>query len=294
MTLCSAPVFLRERPVAAKTFIDGEWHDGNVPVIGATSHAIWLGSVAFDGARAFEGVTPDLDRHCERVVNSARAMHLESPLSAGEIMEIALDGVRRFGPDAEVYIRPLLYADSGLGLLAPDPDSTRFVLTVFDAPMPTGDGFSACLSPYRRPGPETAPTDAKASCHYPNSSRAIIDARDRGFQNPVMCDALGHVAEFATSNIWIVKDGVAITPVPNGSFLNGITRQRLIGLMRADGIAVEERTVTVRDVEDADEIFNSGNYGKVQPVTRFEDRKLQPGPVYRRARELYWDFAHSR
>ena len=279
--------------MAAITYIDGAWHDGNVPVIGATSHAIWLGSIVFDGARAFENVTPDLDRHCERVVNSARSLHLESPLSAGEIMEIGLDGVRRFGPDAEVYIRPMLYADSGIGLLAPDPESTRFVLTVFDAPMPDGAGFSSCLSPFRRPNSATAPTDAKASCHYPNSSRAIIDARQRGFQNPVMCDALGHVAEFATANIWIVKDGVAITPVPNDSFLNGITRQRLIGLMRADGIEVQERTVQVAELHDADEIFNSGNYGKVQPVTRFEDRKLAPGAVFRRARELYWDFAHS-
>lgn len=280
--------------MAAKTFIDGDWHDGNVPVIGATSHAIWLGSIAFDGARAFEGVTPDLDRHCQRAVNSARAMHLESPLSAEEIEEVARDGIARFGDGAELYIRPMLYADSGMGLLAPDPASTRFVLTVFDAPMPTGDGFSCCLSPYRRPGPETAPTDAKASCHYPNSSRAIIDARERGFMNPVMCDSLGHVAEFATANIWIVRDGVAITPVPNGSFLNGITRQRLIGLLREDGIEVEERTVHTAELLEADEIFNSGNYGKVQPVTRYEDRQLQAGPIYRRARELYWDFAHSR
>ena len=81
--------------------------------------------------------------------------------------------------------------------------------------------------------------------------------------------------------------------MPNDSFLNGITRQRLIGLMRADGIEVQERTVQVSELQTADEIFNSGNYGKVQPVTRFEDRKLQPGPIYRRARELYWDFAHS-
>lgn len=280
--------------MASITYIDGAWHDGNVPVIGATSHAIWLGSIVFDGARGFENVTPDLDRHCQRVVNSARNLHLESPLTAGEIMDIGLDGVRRFGPDAEVYIRPMLYADAGVGLLAPDPESTRFVLTVFEAPMPDGAGFSSCLSPYRRPTAETAPTEAKASCHYPNSSRAIIDARQRGFQNPVMCDSMGHVAEFATANIWIVKDGVAITPVPNESFLNGITRQRLIGLLRADGIEVQERTVQVRELMDADEIFNSGNYGKVQPVTRFEDRKLPPGPVYRRARELYWDFAHSQ
>tara|TARA_R110002110_G_scaffold85816_4_gene223771 strand:+ start:102944 stop:103789 length:846 start_codon:yes stop_codon:yes gene_type:complete len=280
--------------LTAITYIDGDWHDGNVPVIGATSHAIWLGSIAFDGARAFEGVTPDLDRHCQRVVNSAAAMYLKSPLSADDIRQVALDGIAKFGNDAELYVRPLLYADAGIGLLAPDPDSTRFVLTVFEAPMPTGDGFSCCLSPYRRPGPELAPTDAKASCHYPNSSRAIIDARDRGFDNPVMCDALGHVAEFATANIWIVRDGVAITPVPNGSFLNGITRQRLIGLMRDDGLQVEERTIEAGELLEADEIFNSGNYGKVQPVIRYEDRRLQPGPVYRRARELYRDFAHAK
>ncbi len=105
--------------MASITYIDGDWHEGNVPVIGATSHAIWLGSIAFDGARAFENVTPDLDRHCQRVINSARSLHLESPLTVGEIMEIGLDGVRRFGPDAEVYIRPMLYADAGWGCWRP-------------------------------------------------------------------------------------------------------------------------------------------------------------------------------
>ena len=94
--------------MAALTYIDGDWHDGNVPVIGATSHAIWLGSIVFDGARAFENVTPDLDLHCQRVINSAETMHLNSPVSVGEIMEIGLEGVRRFGPDAELYIRPML------------------------------------------------------------------------------------------------------------------------------------------------------------------------------------------
>ena len=90
-----------------------------------------------------------------------------------------------------------------------------------------------------------------------------------------------------------MRDGVAITPVPNGSFLNGITRQRLIGLLREDGIEVQERTVETAELDAADEIFNSGNYGKVQPVIRYEDRQLQPGPIYHRARELYWAFAHA-
>lgn len=280
--------------MAALTYIDGDWHDGNPPLMGAMTHAAWMASVVFDGARAFEGVTPDLDRHCRRVVASCTAFGLNPTHTADQIEAIARDGIARFGADAALYIRPMFFAEDSIGLVLPDPDSTKFALVVHDAPMPDGAGFASCLSPFRRPGAETAPTGAKASCHYPNSGRAIADARQRGFANPLMLDALGHVAEFATSNIWIVHDGVAITPVANGSFLAGITRRRLIDLLRGDGIAVVEKTVDVEEVRAADEIFSSGNYGKVQPVIRFEERALQPGPVYRRARELYWDFAHSR
>jgi branched-chain amino acid aminotransferase len=280
--------------MAALTFIDGDWHAGNPPLMGALTHAAWMASVVFDGARSFEGVAPDLDRHCRRVVKSCNAFGLHPILTAGEIQDIALDGIKRFAADAELYIRPMFFAESSIGLVLPDPESTRFALVAIEVPMPKGDGFASCLSPFRRPGDEAAPTAAKASCHYPNSSRAIADAVRRGFTNPLMLDTLGHVAEFATANVWIVRDGVAITPVPNGSFLDGITRQRLIGLLRADGVTVVEKTVTIDEVRRADEIFSSGNYGKVQPVIRFEDRDLQPGPVTRRARELYWDFAHSR
>ena len=108
-----------------------------------------------------------------------------------------------------------------------------------------------------------------------------------------MLDGLGHVAEFATSNIWIVKDGIAITPSPNGSFLNGITRQRIISLMTNEGLYFEERTIKPEELLEADEIFNTGNYGKVQPVIRYEDKALDVGPVYRKIRELYWDYAHK-
>ena len=80
-----------------------------------------------------------------------------------------------------------------------------------------------------------------------------------------------------------------MTPAANGTFLNGITRQRTIKLMREAGITVLEGTLRYRDFEEADEIFTSGNYGKVQPITKIDGRDLQPGPFYRRARELYWD-----
>ena len=108
-----------------------------------------------------------------------------------------------------------------------------------------------------------------------------------------MLDPLGHVAEFASANLWIAKDGAAHTPVHNGCFLNGITRQRVAGLLRKAGIAVHERTLKYSDLLEADEIFSTGNYGKVMPYTRIDDRDLQPGPVFRRARELYWEFAHG-
>ena len=155
--------------MASRTYIDGDWMEGNVPIIGADSHAIWLGSITFDGARTFEGVTPDLDSHCHRLVKSTKVMNMEPSLSAGEIEEIALEGIKKFSPDSALYIRPMFWADSALDVVIPDPESTKFALTIFEATMPDNTGFSCSLSPYRRPGPETAPTNAKASCHYPNS-----------------------------------------------------------------------------------------------------------------------------
>ena len=91
----------------------------------------------------------------------------------------------------------------------------------------------------------------------------------------------------------MVKDGAVMTPASNGTFLNGITRQRMIRLLREEGLALEERTLRYEDFLDADEIFISGNYSKTMPVTRIDDRDLQPGPVARKARDLYWAFAHD-
>ena len=277
--------------MTAYTYIDGTWHEGNPPLLGPMSHATWLSSIVFDGARAFEGCTPDLDRHCERARNSARSMGLRSMLSAGEIEDIARDGVARFPKDAELYIRPMFFAESGW--IYPDPDSTRFALSVYDSPLPKPTGFSVCLSRFRRPAPDQAPTDAKASCLYPNSGRALKDAQNRGFGNCVVLDPLGFVAELATANLFMVKDGVAHTPAANGTFLAGITRRRVIQLLRDAGVEVMERPITFEELMQADELFSVGNHGKVQPITGIEQRHLQPGPIYSRARSLYWEFAHS-
>ena len=127
-----------------------------------------------------------------------------------------------------------------------------------------------------------------------DGARALADAQARGFGNAIVLDMLGNVAETATSNLFIVRDGVVVTPAPNGTFLNGITRQRTIALLRQEGRTVLEQRMTMDDVLAADEVFCTGNYGKVQPCTRVEDRKCAIGPVYRKARELYWAFAHDK
>jgi branched-chain amino acid aminotransferase len=276
------------------TFYEGDWHEGNVPIMGPRTHAAWLGSMVFDGARAFEGVTPDLDLHCARVNTSAQRFVLKALVDVDTWVGLVRDGLKRFDARAELYIRPMYWAESGApGGVRQDPESTRWCLCLYEAPMPTPTGSAITLSPYRRPTLECAPTDAKAGCLYPNNARALIEAHGRGFDNCLLRDLLGNIAELGTANVFMAKDGVVYTPAPNTSFLNGITRQRVIALLRGAGVTVVETVLSYADFLGADEIFSSGNYTKVSPVTRIDDRQLQAGPFYRQARELYWEFAHG-
>ncbi len=275
----------------ALSFIDGEWREGNPPIIGPMTNAAWMASVVFDGARAFAGAAPDLDRHAARTVRSARALGLEPKVTAREIEELTWQGIEKFPEGAELYIRPMFFAEEGF--VVPAPESTRFVLTIFDSPLPEPKGFTACLSNYRRPSPETAPTDAKAACLYPQTARAMREARAKGFNNAVVLDLNGNVAEFATANLFIAKDGAVHTPVANGTFLAGVTRRRVIALLRDAGMEVIERSIGFEEILEADEVFSTGNYAKVTPLVRIEDRGIEPGPIYAKARELYFAFARE-
>jgi branched-chain amino acid aminotransferase len=282
-------------PSKTWTFFDGDWHQGNVPIMGVRTQAAWLGASVFDGARAFEGVTPDLDLHFQRVNASAGHLHLKPSVTIETWLGLTADGLRRFDPAAALYIRPMYWAEGGGagGGVRFDPESTRWCLCLYEAPMPAPNGFSVTLSPYRRPTEDNAPVLAKAGCLYPNNSRAMIEAHGRGFGNCILRDALGNVAELGNANVFMAKEGTVFTPVPNGSFLNGITRQRIIGLMREAGVTVVEKSLRYADFQDADEIFSSGNFSKAMPVTRIDDRELQPGPFFRKARQAYWEFAHA-
>lgn len=282
--------------MAAVFYHNGTWYDEDPKIVGSADHSLFLGSAVFDATRAIDGYIPDLENHSRRLIQSAEALGLGPPVSAEVVMELAVDGVKRMpDPRADIFIRPMMYAKSGTGFggVIPDPDATEFIFPVYEVPLPEFQGFSAMFSTRRRPARDQATTNAKAASLYPNSALALKEAAAHGFENAIMLDPNGNVAEFAAANLYIVKDGVALTPLWNGTFLNGVTRRRVLRLLNEDGIEAMETTVTAEDVQDADEVFLTGNFAKVQPCTRVGDRELPIGPVTSRARELYFEWARG-
>ena len=277
------------------TYFDGTWHKGNVPIINAADHGAWLGSNVFDGARYFNGVAPDLLAHCQRVNNSAEALMLNPSVEANDMVEIIWEGLKQYEADAAVYIRPMYWAiDGDLTAIVPNKESVGFSICLEQIPLaPESKTVSLTKTKFRRPVLEDAVVNAKAGCLYPNNARMLVEARSKGFSNALVTDAMGNVAETATANIFMVKDREVFTPIPNGTFLSGITRARHISNLSATGIKVHETVLTYTDFESADEIFMSGNMNKVTAVTAFEDFQFQIGSVTKKVRDLYWDWAMS-
>ncbi len=278
-----------------RTYYNGTWHEGDVAVMSAADHAAWLGSTVFDGARLFEGLTPDLDKHSARVNRSAEALMLNPTHSTEDIVALTHEGLKMFDEGAAVYIRPMYWGiDGDSSAIVPSEEKTGFAICLEEVPMAAPEASTTVTrTRFRRPTLENAVVNAKAGCLYPNNARMLMEAKRKGFGNALACDSNGNVAESATANVFMVKDGEVFTPIANGTFLSGITRARHIDLLRADGVKVHEATLSYADFDGADEIFLTGNMSKITPVTQFDDVNYQVGPMTRRARELYWDWAHS-
>ena len=278
-----------------KTYFQGTWHDGDAPIMRAADHGAWLGSSVFDGARYFDGLAPDLEPHCARVNRSAEALMLTPTVTTEEMVEVVREGLKMYAPGTPVYIRPMYWGIHGdPTAIVPSPEETGFAICLEEIPMaPATASVTLTQTRFRRPVLESAVVNAKAGCLYPNNARMLTEARSKGFSNALVADAMGNVAETATANIFMVKDGEVFTPIPNGTFLAGITRARHISNLTADGTKVHETVLSFDDFRAADEVFMSGNMSKVTPVTAFDDTNYQVGPVTRRVREMYWDWAAS-
>ena len=278
-----------------RTYFNGSWQDGNVPIMRAADHAAWLGSTVFDGARFFDGLAPDLDLHCARTNRSAEALMLTPTVSTKDMVAIAREGLAMYDKGSAVYIRPMYWGIDGDGsAIVPSSETTGFALCLEEIPMaPASASATLTRTRFCRPVLDSSVVNAKAGCLYPNNARMLREANAKGFSNALATDALGNVAETATSNIFMVRDGEVFTPVANGTFLSGITRARHISNLRAEGVTVHETVLSFADFEEADEVFMSGNMSKVTPVTAFDDHQYQMGPVTKQVREMYWDWAAS-
>ena len=276
-----------------RTFWEGRWHEGDLPVMRAADHGIWQGSSVFDGARHFDGVTPDLDAHCARVNRSAQALMITPTCAPEDMAAIIREGLSGYDTGRSIYIRPMYWALHGSDLgVAPAPDATGFAICLEEVAMPDASvTTSLTRTRFRRPVLEDNVCNAKAGCLYPNNARMLVEARSKGFGNALAADAMGNVAESATANVFIVKDGVVLTPIPNGTFLAGITRARHIANLRADGVEVVECVLTFDDVHAADEVFLTGNFAKITAVSAFDGTEYPNRPMTERARKLYWDSA---
>lgn len=278
-----------------RTFFEGTWHHGDIAVMRAADHGAWLGTNVFDGARYAHGVAPDLVAHCERVNASAQAFMIEPTMSAAAMAETVMEGLASYPKDAAVYIRPMYWAiDGGPSVVLTEPGRTGFSISLEEISLAPADAtLTLGRTRFRRPTLDCAVVNAKAGALYPNNARMLAEVRARGFQNALVADAMGNVAETATANVFMVRDGEVFTPIANGTFLAGITRARHIALLAEAGETVHETVLTFEDFEAADEVFVTGNMNKITPVTAFEDKLYQPGPVAARLREMYWDWALS-
>ena len=278
-----------------RTYFEGRWHDGDVAIMKAADHGAWLGSGVFDGARSVSGLAPDVLAHCERVNNSARALMLTPTVGAAEMVAIIREGLTAYAADAAVYIRPMYWGiDGDASAIVPQSELTGFAICLEEIPLAdAAASVTLTRTQFRRPVLESAVVDAKAGCLYPNNARMLVEARSKGFGNALVADAMGNVAETATSNVFMAKDGEVFTPIANGTFLAGITRARHMTNLRHDGTQVHECVLSFEDFEAADEVFLSGNMHKVTPVTAFDEQQYQIGPIARRVREMYWDWASA-
>jgi len=267
------------------------WHSGNWSssepfVMALDDHSYWLGSTVFDGARRFRGKTPDLEAHCHRLVRSAHALGMNPKQAPEDIVRLCMQGMELLDHGGDIYIRPAMHLRGSQNIIGFDPSSVELTVSLVGSDTPYMKPFTACFVPYRRPDADMAINDAKSASLYPHSLRAIGYAKRAGFDNAILCDSSGNVAEFASANIFIVSEGLVKTPRLSGSFLAGITRERVISLLKPD-LDVLEVDISTDDVLSADEIFLTGNFSQIQPCVAVDGVRLGDNPLTRRISDAY-------
>lgn len=263
------------------------WREARLHVL---SHGLHYATAAFEGERAYRGTIFRLREHTERLLQSARLIGFELPFTAAEI-DAACNAVLAANGLTDAYVRPLAWR--GTEQLAVSPKGTRIHVAIacWEWPHVFGAdpmaGLRLATARWRRPHPDTAPVRAKASGLYLIGSMAKAEAEAEGRDDALMLDWRGHVAEATGANIFFAIDGALHTPTPE-CFLDGITRQAVIGLARERQIRVIEREILPDEMGRAGEVFITGTAAQVTAVRQIGELSYTPGRI---TETLVRDFA---
>ena len=270
------------------------WREANVHIL---THALHYASSVFEGQRAYNGVIFKLRQHSERLINSARLLGFELPWTVEQIDAACNEALRANGL-TDAYVRPVAWRGSEqMGVSA---QQTKPHLAVacwewgkyFD-PAIAAKGLRLDIAPWRRPAPHTAPVHAKAAGLYMIATLSKHHAEGRGFNDALMFDWRGQVAEATGANAFFVRGGVLHTPTPE-CFLNGITRQTVVALARRRGIEVVERAIWPEELESFEQMFITGSAAEVTFIQSAGPWTFEIGELSRQLARDYDDLVNGR
>ncbi|ALJ36975.1 branched-chain amino acid aminotransferase [Azospirillum brasilense] len=255
------------------------WRDANLHVL---SHGLHYASCVFEGERVYNGTVFKLTEHSERLAASARILGFELPYSVAEIDAATNETVKAMG-FTDAYVRPVAWRGSEMMGVAAQASRIHVAIAVWQwpsyfSPEAKMAGIKLTWSRWRRPAPDMAPTASKAAGLYMICTLSKHEAEAEGYQDALMLDYRGYLAEATGANLFLVMDGKIHTPKPD-CFLDGITRRTVIDLAKARGIEVVERHIQPDELANTQEVFLTGTAAEVTPVGRIGDYRFTPGRV---------------
>ncbi len=288
---------------ATTVWLDGALLDDDRLRLHALTHALHYGSSVFEGIRVYP--TPRgasifrLREHVERLIAGAAAYGMRLGYDAGALCEAVRATVRASGREA-AYVRPLAFFGGETVRLDPGKECAVHVMIAvlpFDGISPGNQTplFRATISPFMKTPSRALPATVKAGGHYTNSIRALADAHARGFDEAILRNEHGEIAEGSGENIFVVRDGALITNDADADVLPGITRASVLALAREGGIATQIRALTAGDLTSCDEAFFTGTAAEVVPIVGIDERSFAgEGPLTRRLRTIYAEVVRGR
>jgi branched-chain amino acid aminotransferase len=278
-------------------WFDGElkpWREANVHVL---THALHYASSVFEGQRAYGGTIFKLHEHSERLVNSARLLGFEIPWSADEI-DAACKQVLKANNMTDAYMRPVAWRGSEKMGVSPKGTKPHLAIAAWEwgkyfDPAKAAKGIRLDIAPWRRPAPYTAPVHSKAAGLYMIATLSKQHADNRGYDDALMFDWRGQVAEATGANAFFIRNGELHTPTPD-CFLDGITRRTVMDLARRRGVPVIERTIWPEELESFEQMFLTGSAAEVTFVGSAGPWNFEVGDLSRQLASDYDDLVNGR